>query len=460
MRPFTKVVWQEGMHLAQHHFQLQSRYFEDSVAFALAQLFFQPYGLAGCELDPEALRNGTVSVVAARGVMRDGLAFHIPEADPPPPPRAIRELFSPTQDRHVVCLAIPPYRAGRANCALEVGTSGGGGDVRFVAESRVVADETTGADEKPILLGRKNLRLLLDSELGEDTVALPLARVRRDGAGHFVYDLDFIPPVLELGASLGLMERLRRVIEILESKSEALVSQRRAGQADLAAYASRDVASFWLTHTIHASLAPLRHLLEARRAHPEQLYAELARLGGALCTFSLDSHPRSLPLYDHDHLEECFGELERHIRGHLDLVIPTNCLSLPLERARKFLYTAAVKDKRCLGPSTWILGVRAAKGRQADVANAVPRLAKVCSAQHIARLVKEAHPGLPLEHLPTPPSAVATRAGAQYFLIRQEGPCWDAIEKSAEVGIFLPEALADAEIELVVVLESPGGGRR
>ncbi len=457
MKPFTRVVWQEGMHLAQHHFQLQSRYFEESVGFALGQLFFRPYGLVACELDAEALRNGTVSVIHARGVLTDGLAFHIPEADPPPPPRAIRELFSPTQDRHVVLLAIPPYRPGRANCVLEPKASDG--DLRYVAETRVVADETTGQDEKPVLLGRKNLRVVLDSEIG-DMVALPLARVRRDGAGHFVYDLDFIPPVLEIGASPGLMERLRRVIEILEAKSQALVGQRRGAQADLAAYAARDVASFWLAHAIHSSLAPLHHLLESRRAHPEQLYVELARLAGALCTFSLDSHPRELPLYDHDNLEECFGALERVIRTHLDLVVPTNCVALPLERSRKFLYTCAVRDRRCLGPSTWILGVRAARGAQADLIAAVPRLVKMCSAQLIARLVKEAQAGLLLEHLPTPPAAVAPRAGSQYFLVRQAGPCWDAIVKSAEVGIYVPEALAEGELELLVVLDPTSGGPR
>jgi len=458
MKPFTRVVWQEGMHLAQHHFQLQSRYFENSVAFALSQLFFRPYGLAGCELDAEALRNGTVSVIHARGVMPDGLAFNIAEADSPPPPRSIRELFSPTQDRQVVLLAIPAYRPGRANCTVE--GAAGDGDLRFVAETRVVADETTGQDDKPVLLGRKNLRLLLDSELRDDLVALPLARVRRDGAGHFIYDLDFIPPVLEIGASSGLMELLRRVIEILEAKSDALGGQRRAAQSDLAAYAARDVASFWLTHAIHSSLAPLRHLFDSRRAHPEQLYAELARLSGALCTFSLDSHPRALPLYDHDHLEQCFGELERHIRANLDLVVPTNCVALALERSRKFLYTCAVRDRRCLGPSSWILGVRAARGSQADVIAAVPRLVKIASAQQIARLVKEAQAGLPLEHLPAPPSAVAARPGAQYFLVRQQGALWDTVLKSADIGIYIPEALADAELELLVVVEPAGSGRR
>ena len=41
---------------------------------------------------------------------------------------------------------------------------------------------------------------------------------------------------------------------------------------------------------------------------------EMLRLGGALCTFALDSHPRDLPLYDHNNLSECFERLDRHIR--------------------------------------------------------------------------------------------------------------------------------------------------
>jgi type VI secretion system protein ImpJ len=451
------LVWQEGMHLAQHHFQLQSRYFEDSVAFALSQLFFRPYGLAGCELDAEALRNGTVSVVHARGVLPDGLAFHIPEADAAPAPRSIRELFSPTHDRHIVCLAIPPYRQGRANCAFD-GVAPGD-DARFIAETRVVADETTGQDEKPVLVGRKNLRVLLDAEVTGDLVALPLARVRRDGAGHFVYDPDFIPPVLEIGASAGLMERLRRIIEILEAKSEALVGPRRGAQTNLAAFAAREVATFWLTHAVHSSLAPLRHLMDSRRAHPELLYAELVRLAGALCTFSLDSHPRALPLYNHDDLEACFDGLERHIRAHLDLVVPTNCVAVALERSRKFLYTGEVRDRRCLGPSTWVLGVRRPGGTQGDLATAVPRLVKVCGTELIARLVKEAQAGLTLEHLATPPPAIAARPGTAYFTVRQAGPCWDALARTAQVSVFVPEALADAELELLVLLDAAGSRR-
>ena len=81
MKHLSRVVWSEGMYLGPHHFQAQSRYFEDSVLFATSALWFEPYGLAGCQLDPEALRNGTVSLVHARGIFPDGLLFHMPECD-------------------------------------------------------------------------------------------------------------------------------------------------------------------------------------------------------------------------------------------------------------------------------------------------------------------------------------------------------------------------------------------
>ena len=69
MTQLSRVVSSEGMHLAQHHFQAQSRYFEDSIQFAISHLFFKPYGLIAYHLDAEALRNGIVSLIHARGVM-------------------------------------------------------------------------------------------------------------------------------------------------------------------------------------------------------------------------------------------------------------------------------------------------------------------------------------------------------------------------------------------------------
>lgn len=445
----ARVLWREGMPLAQHHFQGQSRYFERSIAFALTHLYHKPYGLAGLELDAEALRNGTVALLHARGIMPDGLPFNFPEADALPAARDIRPLLAPTQDMHRVHLVIPSYRPGGPNCALP--DAADGAERRYIAATAMTPDDTTGEDAKPVEVARKNFTLLLDSELREGLVTLPLVQVRRDGAGQLVYDAEYIPPLLQIGASERVMQMLQRLVEILDAKADALALAGR----ERGAGAARDVASFWLAHAIQTSLAGLRHHLTVRRSRPEAVYLELSRLAGALCTFALDVHPRTLPAYDHDQPADCLGALDRHIRGQLDVAASSNAIAIPLDRSRRLLLTGVVADRRCFGPAQWVLAARPAApgGDPTQLIAAVPQLVKVCSAEHIARLVKEAYPGLPLEHLPIPPSGLAARAGTQYFRIGQGGPCWVSLTKTSEVGVYVPQALA-AEFELWVVLET------
>jgi type VI secretion system protein ImpJ len=475
MNLLSRVVWSEGMHLAQHHFQAQSRYFEDLVAFSVASLFFEPYGVAGLELDAEALFNGTVSLTHARGIMPDGLAFHFPD-DPLPEPLEIREIFSPTHDSHLVLLAIPPFRPRQSNCGLD--SNGAAPGVRFSSAARSLPDETTGQDPKPVALARKNFRLLLDVQAADDTVSVPLARVRRDGSGHFIYDPEYVPPCIRIGASARLMQLLARLVDLLDAKADAMLAQRQGSQRSLTEYASREIADFWLSHTIHSSLPPLRNLLQTRGRHPEVLYTELARLAGALCTFSLQSHPRGIPLYEHDHLERCFSGLERHIREHLEVVLPTRCISVALRqasreqleessaldaqmreayhdflvRASPYFHLGPVTDRRCFGKAHWFLGVRSSASH-GEVISKVPALVKICSAKHIARLVKDAYPGLGLEHMPSPPSEISPRIDTLYFRLQPTGGCWSSILETGRIGVYVPASLPDAEIELSVVPE-------
>lgn len=453
MSPSTsmaRVVWHEGMHLAQQTFQAQSRYFEDSIQFAVSHLFVAPYGLAGLDLDAAALQNGTVSVLHARGVMPDGLAFHIPQGDAPPPPLDIRALFSPTQDSQLLLLTIPSYQPGQANCSFDPGETAAR---RYVAEAGELPDETTGGDKRAVTFARKNLRLALEgATMAEGIVALPIARVRRDGAGHFMYDLEYVPPCLQIGASPRLMDILQRLVEMLDAKSGAMHGGGSPGQGAGGRGASGDVASFWLSHAVHSGLAPLRHHLHAKHLHPERLYVELARLAGALCTFALDSTPATLPVYDHDHLGECFAALDRHIRANLEIIVPTGYVTVALRPSAQYLQVGAIVDQRCLGPAVWFLGVRSSIG-DVDLIRTAPQLIKVCSQKHILRLVKEAYPGLTLQHVASPPSAIAPRPDMKYFTVIRSGPCWEAIAKSHDIGIYVPDGIRDAELELRVLLD-------
>ena len=192
--------------------------------------------------------------------------------------------------------------------------------------------------------------------------------------------------------------------------------------------------------------------MSAGRVHPQTVYEDLIRLAGALCTFSLDTDPRSIPRYDHDLPEEVFDGLEKHIRRHLEVVIPESYVSVGLTRSDTNLHTAALEDKRLVGASEWVLRV-SSSAATGTIIDAVPRKVKVGSAEDVMRLVEEGRPALALEHLPSPPTTIAPRVGSQYFRISRKGPVWKLIEGRSTVGVFVPDALPEVEVEILVVHE-------
>lgn len=451
MKNLSRVVWSEGMYLGPHHFQAQNRYFEDSVHTATTSLWFQPFGLTGYELDSEALRNGTLSVVHARGLFADGLSFHMPEFDELPAPRAIAELFPPMQDSLDFFLAVPEHHSDGLNCALAEAERSL--PVRYIAEEKPLADENTGRDVKLIQLGRKNIRLVVAGENVDGLMALPLGRVRRQGSGHFVFDEKFVAPTLQISSAPPLMAMLRRLIALLDEKCKTIAKPKDLGSTTVSGFSAEGIANAWFLHCINSSLAPLRHLCISKRAHPEELFVEMSRLAGALCTFSLDSHPSTLPLYDHMNLAECFEALDKHIRTHLELIVPSNCMQIALTHSAPYFWDGKILDERTLNRSRWIFGIRSKIG-EADLIERTPRLVKVCSRLFVPKLVERALPGLKLSHIPVPPPSLSPKIEFQYFAIDKSGPCWEHMVKSREVGVYIPGELPDPEVELSVILES------
>lgn len=450
MKLLSKVVWSEGMYLSPQHFQAQSRYFEDCVHFAATSLWDAGYGYSSYQLDAEAIRNGTVALRQACGIFSDGLLFDMPESDALPEPRNLSASFPATAEALNISLAIPSRTPDGANCTLNGDSPST--NTRFIRLEDKFLDDTSGRDEKMVGLGRKNIRLLLDAEVSGQFVRLPLARVVRAGSG-FAYDESFVPPSLRLTASTALPRLVSRLVDILEEKSAALTPSSSGSRRFQAGLSSGQVAQFWMLHSINSSLAPLRHQLFTKRGHPEETYAEMLRLAGALCTFGLEVHPRSLPVYNHDDLAGCFEALDRHIREHLEIIAPSQAINIPLRPVDKYFYNGTIKDERCLARSRWILGMGSSIG-EADTIRKTPQLVKVCSAKFVPELVRRALPGLVLTHLPVPPPAISARVDRQYFSISKSGPCWEHLLQSKQVGIYVPGEISAPELELTVILES------
>jgi type VI secretion system protein ImpJ len=447
MKFLSRVVWSEGMHLGPHHFQTQSRYFEDTLWFLSANSRQNPWGFLHYSLDQEALRNGQAILNSASGILPDGLIFDLPDCDPLPTPAALNDLFTPTDSEITLHVAIPARHDQGLDCDVTGGT-----ESRYGAIHRILRDDTLGQDEHDVSFARKNLVLLSNAQLAPDMISFAIARVLRDGKGGFVSDPDFIPPCLRIGASEYLTLLLHRLLEAIAEKVATVRRDRHSsGRMELGTSAL-DVGNYWFLHCLCSAFPALRHHLSTRLSHPEDVYQDLARLAGALSTFSLESSLDEIPKYVHEDLTSTFRNLDGLIRRYLEIVVPSNSVKLDFHKSDPYIYTAAVNDERCLRRARWIFGIRASLSESA-LLREVPRLLKVCSARGVPTLVRMALPGLELMHLPVPPSALAAQADMHYFSISLAGICWEDILKYKQVGVYIPGEFGDATFDLTIITE-------
>jgi type VI secretion system protein ImpJ len=445
------------MYLAPQHFQAQRHHFESSLVHTVDALFPFSYGWTRVTLDTDALAGGMLVLVHARGILPDGTAISSPDVDPAPKPTSLADHFMPTRDSHVVHLALRAWRSDAANVASNGEAELNGHDMRFVETAAEVRDETTGQDAAEVHFATKNARLVLDDEIGPDDVTLPIARVRRDQAGRFVVDPDYIPPCLQIGASERLLTIINGIVSMLRAKGEALAASLGpvSSGGPSAAYVGNEVATRWLLHAVRSAEPALRHVLDVRRVHPEHAWIELSRLAGALCTFSLTTQARDLPVYTHDDLGACFNAIAQHLREHLDVIIAAQAVVVPFTRASNLLQVARITDPRCFDQGArWFLGVRSGLMPYADLVARAPQLLKVCSAMWVLELVRRAFPGLTIEHIPSPPPGLAPRRDLAYFEILMVDACARTTRETRELGVYVPDALADATFELAILVPS------
>ena len=444
MKFLSRVVWSEGMHLGPHHFQTQSRYFEDTLWFLTANLRRNPWGLLSISLDEEAVRNGTAILRYASGIFPDGLLFDIPDSDPAPPSVSLKDLFAPTDSELILFLAVPRRSPQGLDCDVSQTVSQTQAATRYRAVERSLSDDTAGQDEYTVAFGNKNLTLRSHAQLTPDTISFPIARVCRDGKGGFTVDPGFIPPCLRLSANEDLLLLLKRLVDSLHERIKTVSrGKRREGRFEVGTSAL-DVANYWFLHALCSALPSLQGHLHAKRSHPEELYLDLARLAGALCTFSLESNPADIPAYEHLNLAPVFRKLDEHIRRHLEIVVPSNTITLDFRPAGSYIHAATVTDERCFRRARWIFAIRSALS-EAELLRLAPRLVKICSAEGVSKLVQRALPGLEL---------ISAEADMHYFSVSAAGACWQHLLQTRQVGVYIPGDILDAHFELTVILEA------
>ena len=447
MKHLQPVIWMKGTLLSPQHLQSQDRFLENTLQFQLDALTFAPYGFRRLSVNQEALASGLFALTEAAGIFSDGLLFDVPDADPAPAPRPLEDCFEADQKTLDLYLAIPHFR----DRGLNVSHGASKGDTRYFSEVALLRDENTGLGERPIQVARKNFRILVQGEAQQHASVLRVARVERTAAGLYRLDPKFVPPLVDLAASDFLVSILRRLVEILAARSSQLAGTRRQKNLSLADFGAADIANFWLLYTINSNFPLMQHLFETRRGHPEVLFQAMLSLAGSLTTFSSTIHLRDLPKYEHEELSFCFEDLDEKIRLLLDTVVPSNIVSLPLKPTQPSIYATALADDKYLRNTKMYLAVRA-EMNEADLISKAPYLVKVCSANHIEHLVRQALPGVPLTHTPRPPSAIPVKLNYQYFSLSHTGVAWEAITRARNLAAYVPGDFPNPQLELIILL--------
>jgi type VI secretion system protein ImpJ len=445
MKQLQHVVWSKGVFLTPQHLQTQDRYIEDLLQFHLECCGSHLWGFAHLNIDPSKLVEGQFTVLAARGILPDGMLFDIPEADAAPASRTLGDFFTGERKQLDVFLSVPEQRSNGINTAVRHDAK-----TRFVTEIRPFRDDNSGTSEKPIQVARKNLKLLMEEEPQEGSTVMQIARVVKKEAGTFELDAAFIPPLLDIQGNNLLKDTARGLPETLAARSSSLAVNRHQRNQSLADFTSSDIANFWLLYTINQHLPIFRHLQERATVHPEQLFSAMLALAGALTTFSTTIAPRDLPQYRHERLGDCFGELEKKIRILLETVVPTNFVAIPLKQAQRSIYGADIEDKN-LHDSRLYLAI-AADLNDADLISRAPALMKVGAPGHVEQMIRQAVSGLKMTYVTKPPSEIPIKLRYKYFSLDLTGTIWEGIQRSGKLNVYVPSDFPNPQLELIILL--------
>lgn len=446
-----RIVWYEGMALDPHHFQQLDRYYHSMIDFRIRAITSYGWGLETIAINKEALANGQFTLVRCSGITPDGLSFSMPDVDPLPGSRNIRESFPATEDKLLVYLCLPIERSGGRNCILD--ETSGGETIRFKTRNYTIVDENTGTNERQITVAYPSIQLRFNNEPLENFVTLPVAEIRRrpDG-GFFLYD-KFIPPCVKCGTSERLLAIINGLLEHLVGKRASLSERRQQKPSGQIEFSTTDITLFWLLNTVNAFIPRLNHFFSVGFNHPEELYKLMLELAGQLTTFAYDIsiHPRDFPKYEHSNLSDCFNKLDEIIHALLDKVIPpSNYISIALQKVEELLSLGRIDDQALFATGQFYLTC-SGDVPERKIIDELPRIIKIASKEDIINLERFALPGLGITYTSRPPVGLPSRPDLHYFHLEKVGALWDAICKERAIAIRIPPGFIGLKMELLVM---------
>ncbi len=442
-----RILWGEGVFLRPQHFQQQDLYFDSRLHHCLSTVHSHPWGIRAVEVDREVMANGLIRLNRLEMAFQDGTFLDAPHGEPLPLARNLNDI--PNLGVEVLVYAcLPLMNAYGGNCGEHgIPTNR---PVRYFTERVQAADLYTDALESEIASLKVNVRLMMDVENRDGNLSVPVVKLLKSPTGVWSVDDTYVPPLLEIQGAPPVMTMLRRLIDILLIKSQALTASHRERVKSIVEYGTSDIASFWLLHTVNRNFPLLNHLLQFPQAHPEEIYKYYGQLAGELITFSSSYTLNDIPPYKHDNLTDTFQRFDLLIRQLLETVISSRYAVIPLVSTRPSFFVGRLESDHLTENTDFYLSV-SSEHPAAQIIEAVPLKLKVGSPDDVEKILNSAMAGVRLNHVTQTPAAVPVRIGNHYFELDPHGTIYDRMLKSRSVCIYVPKLLPDMKFELIAV---------
>ena len=383
------------------------------------------YGFTRIAINEHLLVQGKVSLVAACGHLEEGVSFSCPDQDQLPNARSIPEGVS----GQLIYLCIPFDSVERYH--------------RYVSD---IQDEHTSDESvSPIELASLNATILLESEDISQYSALAFARIKEVRSdGKVILDENFMPPLLNVKASVIMDQMIEEVHGLLSHRCDVL--SRRLSQTQQAE--SAVIADFMLLQLVNRYESTLSHYTKRSEVHPEQLFCTLSDLMSEISTYTCDERQYIDKIhYQHNHLSECFNPLIQKLRGCLTMVLEQHAQAIELTQEQYGVYVAKILDPSLLENGHFILAVSSDIPVE-ELKEQIPRQLKISSVNTIRDLVTKGIPGVSISPLAVAPRQIPYHANFAYYELNQSGDIWKDMIDQSSLAMHLGGQFNEVRIEL------------
>lgn len=307
---------------------------------------------------------------------------------------------------------------------------------------------------------------------------IPVARIIKTDKGVAISN-DFIPPCVLVSAHELLTNKINSIATLILSSSMELGSYKRKRGIHNAEFGSRDMVYLLVLLSLNRYVPYFKAILDKEPVHPHDVYVVIQQLVAELSSFSdhvtalgvieqkypekqkgksgigIDStknqEVKSLAVYNHDELFECFNSADILISRLIEEITTGPDYILEIGFTKPY-YTCVMDEELFKGKFSYYLVMRT-KAELKNVVNAIDNSIKVTSPSLMETLVQRSLPGALVEHLPIIPQELPRRTDGIYFRIDVNNESFKNIRKERQLALFWYEPPEDLRMELMVVKE-------